>query len=72
MLSLPLSLLLSSILHRTPSLCSYKCIFYVTEELAGAVKLEFIRRTVIYKGGGDLRMYDHCFIYVDICYLYVA
>ena len=42
------------------------------EELAGVVKLEFIHRSVIYKGGGDLRMYDHGFIYTDICYLYVA
>ena len=38
------------------------------EELAGVVKLEFIHRSVIYKGGGDLRMYDLGFIYVDICY----
>ena len=49
-----------------------KCISGQLEELAGVVKLEFIHRSVIYKGGGDLRMYDHGFIYMDICYLYVA
>jgi hypothetical protein len=46
----------------------YKCISGQLEELAGVVKLEFIHRSVIYKGGGDLRMYDLGFIYVDICY----
>ena len=49
-----------------------KCISGQLEELAGVVKLEFIHRSVIYKGGGDLRMYNHGFIYVDIWYLYVA
>ena len=49
-----------------------KCISGQLEELAGVVKLECIHRSVIYKGGGDLRMYDLGFIYVDICYLYVA
>ena len=41
------------------------------EKLAGVVKLEFVNRSVIYKDGGYLRMYDHGFIYMDICYLYV-
>jgi hypothetical protein len=38
-----------------------KCISGQLEELAGVVKLEFIHRSVLYtyKGGGDLRMYDH-------------
>ena len=49
-----------------------KCISGQLEVLAGVVKLEFIHRSVIYKGGGDLRIYDRGFIYVDICYLYVA
>ena len=57
---------------------TYKCISGQLEELAGVVKLEFIHRSVIYIyiyiyiGGGDLRMYDHGFIYMDICYLNVA
>ena len=50
----------------------HKCISGQLEELAGVVKLEFIHRSVIYKGGGDLRTYDHGFIYINICYLYVA
>jgi hypothetical protein len=51
-----------------------KCISGQLEELAGVVKLEFIHRSVLYtyKGGGDLRMYDHGFNYMDICYLNVA
>ena len=49
-----------------------KCISGQVEELAAVVKLEFIHRSVICKGVGDLRMYDHGFIYVDIRYLYVA
>jgi len=39
-LSLPVSLLLSSILPRSPSLCSYKCIFYVTERRRVEVTIE--------------------------------
>ena len=45
-----------------------KCISGQLEELAGVVKLEFIHRSIIYKGGGDLRMYDHGLIYIDICF----
>ena len=50
---------------------TYKCISGQLEQLAGVVKLELIHRSV-YIGGGDLRMYDHGFIYMDICYLNVA
>ena len=46
-----------------------KCISGQLEELAGVVKLKFIHRSVIYKGGGDLRMYDHGFIDMSICNL---
>ena len=31
-------------------------------------EVRIIHRSVIYKGGGDLRMSDHGFIYIDICY----
>ena len=44
-----------------------KCIPGQLEELAGVLKLEFIHRSVICKGVGDLRMYDHGLIYMDIC-----
>ena len=50
-----------------------KCISGQLEELVGVVKLELytriIHRSVIYKGGRDLRIYDHGFIYMDIRYM---
>ena len=49
-----------------------KCISGQLEELLGVVKLELLYTGQLYKGGGDLRMYSHGFIYMDIYYLYVA
>ena len=49
-----------------------KCISGQLEELEVVVKLELYTDQLYIKVEGDLRMYDHGFIYMDICYLYVA
>ena len=43
------------------------CISGQLEEMAGVVKLE-LYTDQLYIKVGDLRMYDHGFIYIDICY----
>ena len=39
--------------------------------MSGCSEIRSIHWSIIYEGGGDLRMYGHGFIYMDFCYLYV-